>query len=260
MMDSYDLSWKLIYYLHGLTSSPLDLLETYSDDRHENAWMLIDLDQRWYASKYASKTAPPEQVQAEMFSFVSGCGVEYHTGLLTKDLAKQKEKARENPISSTNYRMGVLCPGRRIFPVSVTRFADGCPKNLHDDLPSNGRFRVVVCASSDLLKVDGRSAASLVRICTGTLPQFPAGLVELIALHPLDGHSFEWTDIPGCVKDHAEMRFHNAGVEAYRTLGIDQDRGAIVVVRPDGFVGMIAHLTEVDEVDAYLKNILSVQK
>ena len=44
MMDSYDLSWKLMYYLNGLMSSPMELLETYSNDRHENARMLIDLD------------------------------------------------------------------------------------------------------------------------------------------------------------------------------------------------------------------------
>lgn len=257
IMDSYDLSWKLVYYLNGLTSSPLELLETYSNDRHENAWMLIDLDKRWYALKYANQTAPPEEVQAEMYAFVSGCGVEYSEGLLTKDLAR--DTARQNPISRTDYRKGALRPGRRMFPVSVTRFADGCPKNLHDDLPSDGRFRIVAFVSTDLLNASGHSAVGLTKICTSTLPQFPSGMVELIALHPLDGHSFEWSDIPGCVKQEAEMRFHNASAEAYTTLGIDKDKGAVAVVRPDGFVGMVAHLTEIDEVEGYLGKILKVR-
>lgn len=258
MMDSYDLSWKLMYCLNGLTPNPLELLETYSDDRHENAWMLIDLDKRWYASKYANQSAPPEEVQAEMFAFVSGCGVEYREGLLTKD--STKGNASQTPVSGTDYRTGVLRRGRRIFPISITRFADGCPRNLHDDLPSNGRFRIVVFASKDLLNGEGHSAVSLIEICTKTLPQFHIGMVELVALHPLDGHSFEWSDIPECVKQQAEMRFYNASVAAYTTLGIDQDRGAVVVVRPDGFVGMVARLTEIDEVEGYLKKILMVRE
>lgn len=51
MMESYDLSWKLMYCLNGLASTPLELLETYSNDRDENASMPIDRDKKQYPFK-----------------------------------------------------------------------------------------------------------------------------------------------------------------------------------------------------------------
>ena len=47
-----------------------------------------------------------------------------------------------------------------------------------------------------------------------------------------------------------------AGGGGYAEYGIDTHAGAIVVVRPDGYVGMVAPLGEVELVDAYFSAFL----
>jgi hypothetical protein len=108
-------------------------------------------------------------------------------------------------------------------------------------------------------KLTGAQPSAWPNVCTNTLPQFPIGIIELVVLHPLGGHSFEWSDIPGCVKHEAEMRFHNASTEAYVMLAIDKGKEEVAIVRPDWFVGMVALLTEIGEVEGYLRKILKIQ-
>lgn len=55
------------------------------------------------------------------------------------------------------------------------------------------------------------------------------------------------------------MRFHNASTEAYVMLAIDKGKEEVAIVRPDWFVEMVAHLTEIGEVEGYLRKILKIQ-
>lgn len=69
-----------------------------------------------------------------------------------------------------------------------------------------------------------------------------------------------WTDVPEVLKAEAEMRFYN-GTElqhAYATYGVDTEEGAVAVVRPDGYVGTLAALADVERVEAYLGGCLQV--
>jgi hypothetical protein len=88
--------------------------------------------------------------------------------------------------------------------------------------------------------------------------QFPKSVVEQIILHPKLQRSFEWDDIPACVKQEAEMRFYDGSVldDAYTIYGVDPARGALLVVRPDGYVGVVASLSDVQRVDRYLKRCI----
>lgn len=77
-------------------------------------------------------------------------------------------------------------------------------------------------------------------------------------LHPLVKKRFEWTDLPACTKKMAEMRFHGLAdkEDAYEVYGVSREQGAIVTVRPDGYVGMLGSLSAVDEVEAYFRGCL----
>lgn len=44
--------------------------------------------------------------------------------------------------------------------------------------------------------------------------------------------------------------------DAYQIYGVDPAKGALVVVRPDGYVGVVAHLNDVGRVDAYLNRLI----
>jgi phenol 2-monooxygenase len=125
------------------------------------------------------------------------------------------------------------------------------------DFPSTGRFRILCLTSDDLLTPSGVSSTTLNSIST-ILSRFPEGILELVVLHPLASNTFIWSDLPDVVKRQAEMRFYN-GTEledAYKVYGVDPKKGAVTVVRPDGYIGVITELKNVDGIHAYLKGCL----
>jgi phenol 2-monooxygenase (NADPH) len=125
------------------------------------------------------------------------------------------------------------------------------------DFPSTGRFRLLVLTSSDLLSPSGISSTSLSQI-SNILSRFPSGVIELVVLHPLEPNTFDWNDIHDMVKRQAEMRFYN-GTEledTYKVYGVDRERGAVAVVRPDGYIGTIAKLEDTERIRAYLGGCL----
>lgn len=56
------------------------------------------------------------------------------------------------------------------------------------------------------------------------------------------------------------MRFYDGSAleDAYSTYGVDPARGALVVFRPDGYVGDVASLNDIQRVDCYLRGIIKL--
>ena len=124
-------------------------------------------------------------------------------------------------------------------------------------MPSTGRFRILSLTSTDLLDQNGVSAKTLNAV-TSLTGRFPKCLIEQIVLHPRLHRSFEWEDVPACVKQQAEMCFYDGSAldDAYRIYGVDPTQGAVVVVRPDGYVGVVAHLGDVSRIDGFLRRCI----
>lgn len=122
------------------------------------------------------------------------------------------------------------------------------------DTPSTARFRILCLASQDLLDRDSVSAKALERTAM-LVTKFPASTIEQIVLHPRLHRSFEWGDIPACVKQTSEMRFYDGSAlgDAYSIYGVDPAHGALAVIRPDGYVGVVAQLDDVRQVEDYLQ-------
>ena len=121
------------------------------------------------------------------------------------------------------------------------------------DFTSNGRFRILFFTSTDLTNKEGESARALNDVCDETTMLYPKDTIELTVLHPFKKRTFEWSDIPFCVKERAEMRFHGpAEDDVYSMFGVLEDRGAVVAVRPDGYVGAIARLANGEKIQKYL--------
>ncbi|KAJ5649395.1 Phenol hydroxylase C-terminal dimerization [Penicillium longicatenatum] len=270
MMDSYNLAWKLIYHINGLTpssttESPTPILDTYQTERHENAQQLIDFDRK-FSTMFSGKMGATEGLTQEEFQqafklgngFTSGCGVEYpeHQNPLVvrDDLGCNPDSS---PIRGTDYLSGILRPGRRLLNVKLLRHADGWQRDIHDDIPSTARFRLLVLTSTDLLDRKSISAETLTRV-SKLVSQFPASVIEQIVLHPALHRSFEWDDIPACVKQDAEMRFYDGSAleDAYSIYGVDPAKGALAVIRPDGYVGIVVRLDETVRVEDYLKGCI----
>lgn len=115
---------------------------------------------------------------------------------------------------------------------------------------------MLVFASNDLLNKSGASQAALTS-CIDIIHRFPPTLVELAVFHPLS-ERFEWTDIPAGVKELAEMRVYNLAKaeDAYDVYGVPKDEGLVAVIRPDGYIGMLAPLSGLAQVQAYFDSCL----
>jgi len=124
------------------------------------------------------------------------------------------------------------------------------------ELPPVGRYRILVLASNDLLDRLGASQSALVS-CVENIKQFPASMIDLVVVHPLIVR-FEWTDIPSGVKEIAEMRIYGLSnkEDAYKIYGVSKNGGLIAVVRPDGYIGMLAPLSGSALVEAYFRDCL----
>jgi phenol 2-monooxygenase (NADPH) len=143
MMDSYNLAWKLVHSIHGLTPrcSPLapdSILASFEHERLTVARQLIDFDTKFssmFSGAIGGHDSTVESLTHEQFlkvfsdgnGFTSGCGIQYPMGLLVHQLDPAK-----NPIYGTDFLNGILCPGRRLLDVRVRRFADANVRHLQD--------------------------------------------------------------------------------------------------------------------------------
>lgn len=110
--------------------------------------------------------------------------------------------------------------------------------------------------STDLLDPTGQSQKAL-QACTDIVKTHPAGSTDLVVLHPIK-ERFEWTQIPSEVKRLAEMRTYGLTKreDAYDIYGISKEEGAIAVVRPDGYIGILCRLSAPDVAEEYLSDCL----
>jgi phenol 2-monooxygenase len=258
------------------------VLETFEPERADTARQLIAFDTTFshiFSGKIRSGDSTATGLTHEEFlrvfregnGFTSGCGLHYKPSTLVRTSFELHVNlsGTDDPLS------GTLVPGRRLLNVELKRYADATTRQLQDgtsyssrcqrkgrrltqttELPSVGRYRIIVLASNDLLDRSGVTQPSLVS-CIDIMQRFPAGTIDLVVLHPLKTR-FEWTDIPPNVKGVAEMRTYGLSrkEDAYEIYGVCKDKGLIAVVRPDGYVGMLAPLSGPNEVEGYLRSCL----
>lgn len=249
MQDAHNLAWKLAHALFSLTPHPAQLLRTYESERRPTAEKVVFFDKRWNQSEIGR-----EESIAEAREQVLGCGVEYDSSLLVTP----SSELASYPITGTDYISGVLRPGRRLLNVRVRRFADGTMWDIHDDLRSDGRWRVIVVCADDFPDPKSQSLPAVTSIC-GTVVKRYQGLLEAIMLQPEMQPTWDFDDLPECVKDEAEMRVYCAPKSVYDVYGVDLKKGAIVLIRPDGVVGFIGTLKNVRVLDEFLGQVLDTK-
>lgn len=83
-------------------------------------------------------------------------------------------------------------------------------------------------------------------------------MLEQVVVHPRLERDFTWNDLPRDVKRYSEMSFYS-GYEmddVYGIYGVNPADGALAVVRPDGYIGVIAVLDDVKRVERYLQALI----
>lgn len=251
--------------------SPLDILKTYDEERGLTTKQLIAFD------KALSEESPmgganfsvqgTYQGLQDNLPFSSTTAIEYEAGLL---VAKKGGWV----VSKQHLAPGIPV-GRRLHSQTVERHANGEPVDFGKSFPSDGRYRIVVFAGNvsqpeQLRRVQHLSQvlelpeAFLQRL--GERAITPQDVFKILVVHSASRDDVEIADLPSFLfkngdpfsqvfVDNNQSRTWALG-EAYSRYGIREDRGCLVLVRPDRHVMYIGELEDVTEMIKLLSSVL----
>ncbi|EJF59085.1 hypothetical protein DICSQDRAFT_65759 [Dichomitus squalens LYAD-421 SS1] len=265
MNDTHNLAWKLTHVLRGWAD--ISLLKTYELERRKYAQDLINFDKQFsklFSGKprtEASQDGVTHEEFLEAFQtfglFTSGIGVHYES----------------SPITADHYQSVAtkLIVGERLVPHDFIRAADARPYNIQDLLPSDARFKVLVFVGNTPDKAQAarvqaladwmvRPDRFLVRFGKGD----SAKVFDIWSISSAKKRDVNYIDLPPLFRPHwshvllddTDM-YARVGGGGYDAYGIDKQEGAIVIVRPDGYVGMVAPYERVKDVDAYFASFMT---
>ncbi|KAI9440812.1 FAD binding domain-containing protein [Lactarius indigo] len=246
MNDTHNLAWKLTHVLRGWAD--ISLLKTYEFERRKYAQDLIAFDKE-FSALFSEKLREDDEGHGPTYeefigafqnygNFSSGVGVHYAPSAVTDPL---HQAAAEN-----------LIIGQRLLPHVLVRAADSREVNIQDLAPSDSRFKLFVFPGVHADKVacflnrpEGffnkrRDACSVITILHGE-----KATVNHLAVPPvLRPH---WTKV---LLDDTDITGTRGG-RIHERYGISRTAGAVVVVRPDGYVGTVAPLDKLTVLDGY---------
>ncbi|CAK5281204.1 unnamed protein product [Mycena citricolor] len=220
----------------------------------------------------------------EMFKqnafFTSGCGAIYGANALNA-LPDAELVVRSRYGRAFNPAGVKIVAGQRLTPGRVTRVVDGNQVRLQQEVKMNGAFRIHVFAGDLKHTLPSLNAfASFVnspesffnrhraaRALVSSIVDSPADVQGASAAHVYNPfftfltvvgtHWYEWeaADLPDPLRLYRsqlygdalfDRRVPEAGTNAplHFKLGVSLERGAVVVVRPDGYVGAVVELSK----------------
>ena len=267
MADAFNLGWKLGAVVRG-RSRPA-LLSTYSDERRAVAAELIEFDRDMARLFGARPRDADETVRFQRYFQRHG---RYTAGVeTTYDVSSIVGDATHRGLATG------LVAGTRFHSAPVVRLCDARPMQLGEVLTADGRWRVLAFA--------GRTDVGAAGGALGALCEF---LSEDDA-SPLRRHTSDGAEIDAVIDVRAVLqRPHRTvnlgelpslllprkgryalvdhekvfcapvghGPDIHDRRGIDRERGALVVVRPDQFVALVAPLTAHRELADFFAGVL----
>ncbi|KAI9803403.1 MAG: hypothetical protein M1833_000922 [Piccolia ochrophora] len=291
-LDAQNLAWKIHLVESGFARR--SILASYETERKKIAEDLLDFDSKYAALFSARIPSAGEIGQAnhsqskkndendfvKMFKasceFTSGYGVTYPSNEL---LWSSNHPARSPHFLPTTIPAH---PGRLLPPANVTRVVDANPIHLEQAVPLTGAFRIYLFAGKPSLTSRAITdfAANLKRkwsFFSSYQRDDAASVTHHEQHHP---HSLFFTfctvlaaprqgieiakmlpEVLARYRTHVyaddlwDRRVPDAEAAAHAKMGVDEERGGVVVVRPDGYVGCAVRLVEgsgtVDALDEY---------
>ncbi|KAI1338757.1 FAD binding domain-containing protein [Xylariaceae sp. FL0016] len=247
--DAVNLGWKLSLALRGMARP--DILGTYEAERLPNVRRLIQYDkdisrlmtnrlpENWQGDSNADVNELLGQIMKEAGTFSSGLGIFY-------------DIQGPNPLNtrgSFGSAEGGLEPGLRAPDITLLRPGTFEPTRLIREAPNTASFTVLclpgenstqrskemfqnIKQSSLLQSLMQKSCLSFLTV----LPSRTPSAYEALGDEPLGRVFFDKPD-----------------GAAYRRYGIESSRGAILVLRPDGWIGTMVNLRgeTVTELECY---------
>jgi phenol 2-monooxygenase len=272
MQDAFNLGWKLASVLEGRAGP--ELLRTYNVERHAIARQLIDFDKEWSKIMASPPKDPehpelggvdPQELQAYFVKsgrYTAGVATHYTpTTPLTAE-ATHQDLARGFTI------------GMRFHSAPVVRLADAKPVQLGHAARADGAWRLYAFADAsgqrlrELMAFLAESPASPMRRFTPSGAEVDIDSVIDVRAVFQQGHlALRVEELPsillprkGCfgLVDYEKAYCPDLkhGPDIFDLRGIDRERGAMVVVRPDQYVSNVLPLDAHHELAAFFGRFL----
>ncbi|KAG1792026.1 FAD binding domain-containing protein [Suillus plorans] len=260
--DSHNLAWKISLVVRGWAD--MSLLSTYESERRKFALDLIAFDKMWAALVCGKPLTVPSSngISPEHFlktyqtDFTSGIGIHYQPSVAVND---------------RNQELAVgLVLGKRVPPHKLMRAADACPFELQDLLPSDVLFKLLVFTgdfSDPLQQARVESMVTDMQKPESFLNRYSTpenSRFDIITISKGQKYTFDFLRLPTLLRSHWSKVFiddtdatGSFGGGGYSYYGVGSE-GALVAVRPDGYVGAIAPLDRVEDLDAYFASFMKI--
>ncbi|EGO22562.1 hypothetical protein SERLADRAFT_362748 [Serpula lacrymans var. lacrymans S7.9] len=262
MSDAHNLAWKLTQVLRGW--SDISLLKTYEFERRRYAQDLINFDKE-YATLFSCKGRTETKIEHENLlkaqnafgGFITGIGVQYCSSSI---IIPTHQWCAEN-----------ILVGQRMPPQIFVRASDGRPYELQDLLPADMRFKILLFLGNtadpsqlekvQLLAKDMESSESFLRRYLRN--DNITSMFDILTILAEKKELVNIMDLPKLFRLHWSQVFvddldvtRSKGGQGYSAFGIDPSQVTLVVVRPDGVVGMVAPSESIDDVNGYFASFM----
>lgn len=214
--------------------------------------------------------------------FTSGYGVAYQPNTLNWS----ETHPSQHPFFLTPQNKGTLLrTGRILTPATVTRVCDANVVHLEQEIPLNGSYRMYIFGgepSTSAPALRDLAAGMMSRNSFFTSFSHPdpekdryheqnnphtrfITLATVLSAPRSKIHIAELPPVLARYNDHVyaddvwDRRVPDAKAAAHAKMGLDQSKGGVVVVRPDGYVGCVVKLEEgtgtVDALNGYFSTV-----
>jgi phenol 2-monooxygenase len=250
MHDAVNLGWKLSLVLQGLAKA--DLLQTYEAERLPNVHKLINYDkdisrlmtmqlpESWSGDPDADPNEILGIVMAEAATFSSGLGIYY------------EPDSSLNVVQSSG--LSTVQPGQRAPDCALQKPATFEATRLQSQTPNIAKFYIVlfagdVAVTKEALAHFTSAVASLQWLFNAEFP------ISWMSIFSGPGGASAYETLGGM--PHGKV-FYDEDHSAHQRYGIDVNKGAVLVLRPDGWVGTVTELGQgaSNALETYFKRFL----
>lgn len=267
--DAYNLTWKLALVLKG--HAALGILDTYQTERQ----YIADEINRHHI-KY-TKSFPRAEVDTGLefqilarksYDLMSGCGIRYPES----HLVQYSVRCRIDQVAAEP-----LTPGKRLHTMALIRHVDGTVVDLLEEMPSTGRFHLVLFAGKllkhGIFQALNNYLASSESPLSATVPDsslsnpvsHQGGFIsantrdgnkylELYLIHSSNHLEVELGQLSS-IFDSSKV-FEDVGGVGHGIHGVHEITGVMVLVRPDGYITMVTNFDNGTGVMECLKSFM----
>lgn len=267
--DAYNLTWKLALVVKG--HAALGLLDTYETERQYIADEVIKHTikcTRYFPQVEIDESPGFLSLSRKSYDLMSGCGLRYlESPLVHYSVRSPIDQAAMEP----------LTPGKRLHTMVLTRHIDGTVVDLLEEMPSTGRFHLVLFAGKSLKHATFQGLtnylASSESPLSAIVPDSPLSdpashhrklssantrdsnqYLDIYLIHSSNHLEVELGQLSG-IFDSSKV-FEDVEGVGHATHGVHEMGGVMALVRPDGYITMVTDFDNGPEVMQCLRSFM----